>query len=355
MISRYFLFFMLVVLLAAGGCKKTDNQTQIIYFYTGSGAAGDVIDFTVNQSGLGYSIYNETYKQYDNGYFTTYSGELNGLYKIFARGSFYYGVELPGQVFGGCFPTARTENSLSYGVSLQTNTSNPLISGNYVYLRISNAAINGSTVNREWGILSILPNGTWMKQGYCNAPGILPMLMPDEYTGPVPPLNMADSGTWIVDTVSPGRFQMTRLNKTDTVSGFPFATDSGAVFVMDLGFRKGFLFGLKLLDGNINTMKGSYGYADVQYDASTGGGKFAVSDSSQALDWWRGNAYGKITNGLFGGVNQAGVLKNVFFAKNVDLNGETVDFYSVVSGPFFMEFQFRQNNFRSYGIGARLP
>ena len=132
-------------------------------------------------------------------------------------------------------------------------------------------------------------------------------------------------------------------------------TYPGAVFVMDLGYGHGFLTGLKLLEGSANPMKGNFGFADVRYDAGTGGGKIDVNDTTHTISWWRADSYAKVRNGSFGALNQCAVLKNVYFSKNVTFNGDTVDFYSVVSGPYFMEFQFRNNKFRSYGTGARLP
>ena len=73
------------------------------------------------------------------------------------------------------------------------------------------------------------------------------------------------------------------------------------------------------------------------------------------MSWWRADSYAKVRNGSLGVLNQCAVLRNVYFAKNIVFYGDTVDFYSVVSGPYFMEFQFRNNRFRSYGTGARLP
>ncbi|MCX6286353.1 MAG: hypothetical protein NTY96_04505 [Bacteroidetes bacterium] len=355
MTSRYCLFIVFVILMAAAGCKKNGDPAFVTYSYSGSGTAGDVLTFTVNESIGGYTIYNESNKLYVNGSFTVYSDELKGLYKVFANGAFYYAVEIPGQVFTGNFPTARLKNNFSYGVTRQTNTGNPQLYGNYIYIHISNTAVNGSTLNREWGILTFLADGTWTKQGYCNERGSLPRLMPDEYTGTIPPVNPSDTGTWIVNSLYPDQLIMNQFHSIDTLTGFPYASDSGAVFVMDMGFGHGFLVGLKLLDGDLNRIKGNYGYADVRYDASTGGGKFAVNDSSYNVEWWRGDSYAKIRNGVFGALNQSTVLKNVFYAKNISFYGDIVDYYAFVSGPYFMEFQFMNNQFRSYGLGARLP
>jgi len=339
----------------AAACSKNSNTTSVTNSYAGSGSAGDVLTYTVNESAGGYSIYNESTKRYDNGSFTVYTNELSGLYKVFTSGSFYYAVEIQGRVFTGNFPTARLNNNLSYGTSSQSVSGNPMNFGNYVYLHISKSAINGSTLNREWGILTILANGTWMKQGYCNDTGSLPSLMPDAYTGSLPPVNPSDSGTWTVNPLFPNRMNMSLMHSADSITGFPCASDSGAVFVMDLGYGHGFLTGLKLLEGSANPMKGNFGFADVRYDAGTGGGKIDVNDTTHTISWWRADSYAKVRNGSFGALNQCAVLKNVYFSKNVTFNGDTVDFYSVVSGPYFMEFQFRNNKFRSYGTGARLP
>jgi len=355
MISRQLLFFSLVILFAAVSCKKNDNQNVVPNYYTGSGTAGDVLSFTVNESAMGYTIFNESNRRYTNGSFTIYSGELNGLYKVFTNGAFYYAVEIPGQVFTGNFPTARLNNNMAFGVSMLANADGARIAGNYVYLHIGNSAVNGSTQNREWGILTMMADGSWLKQGYCNMAGVLPGLMPDEYTGTVPPPSPSDTGSWSVDPIYPDRLRMNQMNVVDTLTGFSHVGDSGAVFVMDMGFGRGFLIGLRLFDGNQNTLKGSYGYADVRYDAATGGGKFAVSDSTGMIDWWRGDSYGKIRNGTFEALTQSPVLKNVYYAKNVLFYGDLVDIYTIVSGPFFMEFQFQNNKFRSYGTGGRLP
>jgi len=350
-----FFYIALVILLAAAGCAKNNKPAFIEYTYNGSGTAGDILTITVNESIGGYTVYNESDRLYDNGSFTLYSNELKGLYKVFTAGSFYYAVEIPGQVFTGNFPAARLFNNLSYGISKQSGSVNPQSFGSYVYLHIAKTAVNGSSGNKEWGILTILSDGRWTRKAYCNDTGTLTSLMPDAYTGIVPPVNPSDTGTWIVNPRYPNRMIMSQANSIDTLTGFPCAGDSGAVFVMDLGFGHGFLIGLKLLDGSQNHMKGNYGYADVRYDATTGGGKFTVNDTSQAISWWRVDSYAKTTNGSFGALSQCAVLKNVYFAKDVLFYGETVDFYAVVSGPYFMEFQFLKNQFRSYGTGASLP
>ena len=349
-------FFLITLsLLLANGCKKSDNQAVSPNYYAGAGTAGDVLSFVVNESLMNYSVYNESNKLYDNGSFTIYSNELNGLYKVYAQGAFYYAVEIPGMVFTGNFPTARLNSNLSFSISQQANGSNPQIGGNYVYLHISNTSVNGSTLNREWGILTISADGTWTKQGYCNDTGSLPKLMPDEYSGTGPPAYPADSGFWNINPAYPNIFRMSQTNSADILTGFPFASDSGAVFIMDLGYGHGFLAGLKILDGDQNRIKGNYGYADVMYNAATGGGKFAVNDSSYNVEWWRADSYSKVKNGLFGNLSQTAVLKNVYYSKDVVFSGDTVNFYAVTSGPYFIEFQFRNNKFRSYGLGARLP
>lgn len=354
MISRYSLLISLVLLIAATACNKTESVSYTTFGYAGAGSVGDVLTFTVNESVMGYTVYNESNKRYANGSFTVYSNELKGLYKVFTNGAFYYAVEIPGQVFTGNFPTARMKNDLAFGTSLQSGVSNPKVFGNYVYFHVGNAAVNGSTSNREWGILALLPNGKWTKQGYCNDTGSMPRLMPDEYAGVVPPLNPADSGTWNVNTIFPNRLNMNLFNSLDSITGFPCASDSGSVLVVDLGYNKGFLMGLKLQDGDLNTIRGSYGYADARNDGVTAGGRFSFSDTTHYVSWWRADSYGKVTNGVFGVLYQCPVLKNVYFAKNVVYGTDTIDFYSVISGKYFMEFQFRNNKFRSCGMGARL-
>ena len=353
-ISKYFLIPALSVILVASSCTKSDNQVSISYNYAGAGAAGDVMTFMVNESVLGYNVYNESNKRYAQGSYVVYSDELNGLYKVYTNGSFYYAAEIHDQVFIGNFPTARQNNNLSCGISVNGGIADTRVFGTYVYLHVSNTAINGSAENREWGLLTLASDGRWMKQGYCNAAGALPKMMPDEYTGSVPPASPSDSGSWIVSQLYPNRLIMNQLHSGDSITGFPLASDSGAILVMDLGYGHGFLVGLKLLEGSPNPIKGGFGYADVRYDATTGGGKYVVNDSLY-VDWWRADAYGKIKNGMFGILYQSAVLKNVYYSKNVTFNSDVVDFYTVVSGKYFMEFQFRGNKFCSYGIGARVP
>jgi hypothetical protein len=355
MISRYIFFICIILLAVFSGCKKNDSTPYVEYTYNGSGAAGDILNITVNQTAGGYTVYNETNKLYDNGSYTVYTNELNGLYKVFVKGAFYYAVEMPGQVFTGNFPTARLNTDLSYVITPRALTGSAF-AGNYVYLHVGNLAINGSTLNKEWGILTILSNGKWTKQPYCNDTGTITALMPDEYSGQVPPVNPPDSGTWSVNSFYPNRLIMAGSSSPgDSLTGFAYVSDNGSVFNVDLGFGNGFLCGLKLLDGGSNPMTGSFGFTDIRYDATTGGGKFVNNDTNLSMGWWRADSYGKVKNGSFGTLNQCQVLKNVYFVKNAIFAGDTVDFYSVVSGPYFLEFQFRNNKFRSYGLGARLP
>jgi hypothetical protein len=349
-----FFFFMMILLIASAGCKK-NTVSDVINNYSGSGGKGDVISIMVDQTFGGYTIQNESLGKYDNGSYTVYSNELKGLYKVFALGSFYYAVELSGQVVTGNFPTASSGNNLSYGVSKLSNSANANVAGDYVFIHISNSQVNGSTLNKEWGILSIMADGTWMKQSYCNDTGTVTRMMPDEYSGPLPIISAPDSGTWTVNSLFHERLIMAQKNSNDSLTGFTFASDSGAVFVMDMGYNKGFLIGCKVLQGAQNTIKGNYGYADVRYDGTTGGGKYTINDSSHNVNWWRADSYAKVRNGVFGILNQCNILKNVYYCKNVVIYGDTVNFYTAVSGPYLLEFQFMNNKFRSYGTGARLP
>ena len=58
MISRYSLLICLVFLLAASACKKSENINYITYNYSGAGTIGDVLTFSVNESVMGYTVYN---------------------------------------------------------------------------------------------------------------------------------------------------------------------------------------------------------------------------------------------------------------------------------------------------------
>jgi hypothetical protein len=344
----------IIFIMLAGACKKDDSTPYVVYNYDGAASAGDVVSMAVNQSIGGYTVYNESNKRYANGSYVVYNGEMNGLYKVFVSGAFYYAVEIPGQVFTGNFPTARLYNTLSYSTSTDSRTTNPNMPGLYVYLRITNSQVNGSTLNKEWGLLDISAAGTWKRQSYCNDSGSIAKLMPEDYNGPVTLTSATDSGTWQAMPLYPNRLRMASINYPDSITGFSNALDSGAVFVMDLGYGNGFLVGMKLQDGNKNYIKGGYGYADSRYDGSTGGGKFSIADTSYIVQWWRGDSFGKVKSGSFGVLYPCPVLKNVYYARNVIFDRDTVDFYAVTSGPYFMEFQFSGNKFRSSGTGGRI-
>jgi hypothetical protein len=350
---RYFIFAF-VLLVASSGCKK-DSSKEVINYYSGSGGIGDVMSYTVNQTTGGYTVHNETRGLYANGSFTVYNNELNGLYKVYTNGSFYYAVELPGQVFAGNFPTSALDNNLCCGISTLSNVVNQYVQGDYVYIYISNSAVNGSTMNKEWGILSLAADGKWMKKSYCNDTGTVQQLMPEQYTGPLPIVNASDSGTWIVNPIYPERMIMATNNSHDSLTGFAYASDTGGIFIMDMGYKRGYIVGCKILPANPNKIRGNYGYADIRYDGSLGGGKYTVNDTAYYVTWWRADSYAKIRSGVFGSLSQCSVLKNVWYRKNAVVYGDTVDFYTAVSGPYLLEFQFRNNQFRSYGTGARLP
>jgi len=352
--DNFFLFIPMILLITFAGCTK-NPPSDTVNNYSGSGGKGDVMSFLFNETLGGYTVQNESTGKYDNGSYTIYANELKGLYKVFTNGSFYYAVELSGQSVTGNFPTATLGNNLSYGISKFSNSLNTNVPGDYVYIHISNAQVNGSILNKEWGILSMMADGTWKKQRYCNDTGSITRLMPDEYSGPLPLVSATDSGTWSVNSLFRERLIMAQKNSSDSLTGFPYASDSGAVFVMDMGYNKGFILGCKVMQGDKNKFRGNYGYADVRYDGSTGGGKYSCSDSSHSINWWRADSYAKVRNGVFGVLNQCNVLKNVFYCKNVVIYGDTVDFYTAVSGPYLLEFQFSHYKFRSYGTGGRLP
>lgn len=352
-----------VMLALIGSCEKeddTNNQTDIIKKYSGSGSEGDLITFDINQTNNTYTIENETTGETENGSYTIISNNtLSGVYHIEKGSSNFYAVELDDKIIAANFPTGNPDNNISFGVSSSINnignTNN--IAGDYVYIIMDNNGVMNNPKTKEWGILNIKGDNTWIKQSYATniGNGSMTELSPENYSGTLPITNGDETGEWAVNGSNKERLDVTIDGLSATLSGYVYATSNEAAFLLDLGTGNGFLIGLKVNDNStFNTIAGNYKFVNV-WDNGYGAGNYSISNSGEVI-WAHQGSDGE-SNGNFQLIQCSNVLKSIFYCDNVEFDDDYYEkLYCIVVGDIILELGFDNSNgdFTQYGIGAKI-
>lgn len=349
-----------------GACDKKedtepgDDNSSLIHEYSGSGSAGDLITFTIDQSKNRYTIHNETTGVDANGNYTILSdNNLSGVYKLNTGSSNFYAIELDEKIIAANFPSGNPDNNISFGISSSIdNTGNAgYISGNYVYIIMDIDGIMNDPLIKEWGILNVKGNHSWIKQGYATntGNGSIPEMSPDEYTGSLPITTGDETGSWVVNGANKERIDVSVDGSPGNLAGYVYASYSEAAFLLDLGTGKGFLIGLKITDNSsFNTIAGNYKYINVWGNNGFGAGNYSINNSGH-VNWTHQGSAGP-SNGSFQLTQCSNVFKNIYYCDNVDLGGGYHEqLYCVFSGDMIIHFGFDNSNgnFMQYGIGAR--
>lgn len=368
-----FNYLKLIILLMftailTGACDKKeetepeDENSGLIHEYSGSGAAGDLLTFTIDQSKNRYSIHNETTAVDANGNYTIMTdNNLSGVYKLNTGSLNYYAVELDEKIIATNFPSGNPDNNISFGVSSSIdNTGNTgYISGDYVYIVMNINGIMNNYLIKEWGILNIKENHSWIKQGYATntGNGSIPVMLPEEYTGSLPITSGEATGSWVVNGTHKERLDVTVDGSPGSLAGYVYATYNEAAFLLDLGTGNGFLIGLKITDlSTFNTIAGNFKYINVwgTNNNGFGAGNFSINNSGHVNWTHQGNA--GPSNGSFQLTQCSNVFRNIYYCDDVDLGGGYHEqLYCVISGNIILHFGFDNSNgnFAQYGIGAR--
>jgi hypothetical protein len=345
-----------------------DTTAPVLRKYAGSASYGDLLVFSVDPAASTCSVVNETTGQTVNHEFTVLQGDLKGVLKVQQGADVFHAVELGGTLIAASFPTGNPSNVISFGVSGVTdNTANKQnIPGDYVYIHISGREVNGSTNNKEWGIVSIIDDGTFRVKAQATGPGPgtgLTALAPEEYVGTFPVENPDVTGTWAVDTADPVRLVVQMTGTPTPLTGFAYAPDPNAIFLLDMGEGNGFILALKILPTmTIANLAGQYKFINV-YNGKTGGGRSAgkaVINVDGTGSYGHENTEGSYSTGVMENIAACPAIPNMFHAESqetTDGTVQTLKMYFVLLPYAYMGFNFRTDGefrFVGYSVGARI-
>ncbi|MCD4793362.1 MAG: hypothetical protein K8R54_09030 [Bacteroidales bacterium] len=358
--------FLMVIAVSIGACKKDnvvepeDNEDDIIKSYSGSGSEGDLVTFEINHTDGSYTIHNETTGEDESGNYTIITdNDLTGIYEINIGASNFYAVELDDKIIAANFPTGNPNNNISVGVSSSIDNSSNMnnIHGNYAYIIMDNDGIMDDPKIKEWGILNVKDDNTWIKKGYATntGDGSIPELSPDQYAGTLPITSGDETGTWVVNGENKERLDVSIDGSSESLSGFVYADVEEAAFLLDLGAGNGFLIGLRITDNSsFSIIADDYKFINV-WDNGYGAGNYSISNTG-VVNWVHQGSDGS-SDGNFQLTQCTNVLNNFFYCNNVDLGDDYFEsIYCIVVGDIILQFGFDNSNgdFAQYGIGAKI-
>jgi len=340
-------------------CSKDESSDKNVY--KGSASRGDLVTFQINKTDKTYSVDNETTGNSETGSYSIMDGALSGIYKVSTGGSNFYAVELDGKVIASNFPSGHAENKISFGISSAINNvgKESQIVGNYVYIHFSNVAVNGDVRNKEWGIVSVLANGTIFIQPYATGgdpgqSGLTPKA-PESFNSTLP-LSAGIQGAWNVNVNDKVKLNVGIQGTQYT--GFAYATATSAAFLLDMGVGNGYILGLKLSNSSptLSQLAGNYKFVGVVADGKKLGGNTLIkSDGTGTCDLEIDGVAS--TNESFTELTQCPNLPNMFYAKHLDSENPTYEgkAYFVLVDDIMMYFIFDSEGlFNAYGAGAKM-
>ena len=360
----------LMILFVFSSCEKAKDTTpddppvvenKIVNKYSGSGSHGDLLTFEINKTDQSYTLYNETTSQTETGSYGILSGNnLDGVYHISSGNSNFFGVELDDKIIAGNFPSGNTQNDITFGVSSEIDNSNRLndIAGDYMYIRLGNVSINGSSAYKEYGVFTLTANGNIKLidiatggDGSDSEVGALEDLAGFGLEYPIDDsYEYYLEGSWAINGSKKDRFDISLDGNNYT--GYAYSAGKTTVFLMDLGTGNGFAIGFKVYNPTLNDIVGNYKYIDTWSDGSRGAGNYSIS-STGMVNWTHTEDGVNVETGSFGPLNQVDEITNTFYYYNYDNEGN--DIYLVLAGDAIMHFIFNDDGeFQGYGTGANL-
>ncbi len=345
-----------------------DTSSGAVSVYAGSASHGDLVVFSVDHESGTCEVVNETTGQTSNVSFTVRDDQyLAGILDIAAESDHFYAVELTNKLIAANFDTGNPNNTISFGVSGGTNNmaNKANIPGDYVYIHISNAAVNGSTDIKEWGLLSIIDDGTYRVRAYATDAGdnSLAPMAPEAWSGAFPVETPNVTGTWDVNDSDHARIDVTMDGSGVNLTGFAYAPDPNGIFVLDMGTGYGFILAMKILPTmTLANLAGEYKFINVWND-SMGAGRSAgraVINADGSGSFGHLDVNGNFSAGGFDPLQACPNIQNMFFTSSVEMSGDTVVYikhYFVLLPYAIMGFNFRTDGgfrFVGYSVGARL-
>lgn len=373
--------FALVVALAACGTSESgtdatggtdtpaaDETTGTPRTYGGSGSYGDLLVFTIDPAAGTCEVVNETTDKTVKHAYTVLSGDMEGVLQVKADADVFHAVELGDKLIAATFPTGNAQNTISFGLAQTTAGAivQKNLPGDYVYIIVSGEEVNGSADNREWGVLSVIDDGTVRVKVYATGDGDKsgsPALAPEDFSGTFPVESPDLTGTWTVDATMGSRFNVTLSGAASALTGYAYAPDPNAVFVLDMGEGKGFLIALKILPTlTLANLVGEYKFVNV-YNGKDGGGRSAGKAQIKADGtgtYGHLETDGTYNSGVMKDITACPALQNMFHATSEETTDgfvHTLKHYFVLLPYAYVGFNFRTDGgfrFVGYSVGARL-
>ena len=226
--------------------------------------------------------------------------------------------------------------------------------------------MNGSTDVKEWGLLSVIDDGTFRVKVQATGPGDETgpeALSPEEYVGVFPVEEPDVTGSWSVNPSDPVRLDVTLDQTGENLTGYAYAPDPNAIFVLDMGPGNGFLLAMKILPGiTLANLAGTYKFINVWNDEAGEGrsaGK-AIINGDGTGSFSHLDTTGEISTGQLGDITACPQIPNLFHATSVETgHGATVTLkhYFLLLPYAYLGFNFRTDGdfrFAGYSVGARL-
>lgn len=358
----------LSILVIFAGCKKdeetpttptTTQNTTKSNTYAGSASHGDLMTFEINQEQKTYTLVNETTTKTETGtYQEEESGQVKGLYKASANGESFFAVELDDKIIASNFPSGNAQNEISFGVSSEISNvgKEAELAGDYVYIRMGNVPINGSTKYKEWGLLTVTATGEMhLMEAASGGSGDYDVYAPEDIAGlgspfPITASSADLSGTWSFDGSNNGRVKVSATGG-GSIAGYAYVAGNESVFLMDLGTGEGFALAYKITSRSIGAIAGSYKFIGVQDGGYQLAGVYDI-DGGGNLQYYVEDKTGNSDSGAFGPLTQLGVLTNTYYYHDA---AEQESYYLIIVGDAIMHFIFKDNGeYVSYGAGAKI-
>ncbi|MBI5546189.1 MAG: hypothetical protein HY901_20050 [Deltaproteobacteria bacterium] len=340
--------------------------------YSGSASRGDLVVFQIDPEHRTYTVHNETTNQDENGSYSILDGDFAGIKEVTANGKRFFAVELDDKVLAANFPVANSQANIYAGISsdIDNTGKEAQISGTYSWIHLTDEPINGSSTIKEWGILSVLANGTFKKWNFASGagtgtPAITPMA-PEALAAPVPPTSTpSETGTWGVAGSAKERLAVTIDGLAGvTLTGFAYAAEDASVFLLDLGTGKGFMLGLKNPAAHYTRAEiaGTYRFIDLWYAGSSvyrGAGTYLLPATGDGT-YDHKSEDGSLATGYLQGIEACPNIPNMFVITKMQWGSTTTQdddnvIRFAVVGKVVLHFTFdAEGNFVSYGVGARL-
>jgi len=343
------------------GDDNTGDNTANTNSYSGSATYGDLITFAINTDDQTYELYNETTDATEKGSYSIISeAEVDGLYHMSAGGDDFFGLELDDKIVVGNFPSGRSSNELTFGVTSEVDNSTyeSQIPGDYIYIRLGEVSVNGSSDFKEYGVFTLHSDGS-LNLLYFATGGTGDYVVYDiaelENEGLEFPIDDGYSdntdfyldGTWAIDGTKKDRLTVTLDGSAAT--GYAYAAGSTSVFLMDLGTGQGSAIAYKITATSASDVVGTYKFIDTHTDGSRGAGAYTIN-SDGTVDYAYTTDASTVETGSFGPLSFYDVLTNVMES---EFDGDYITM--VVAGDAIMHFITDENGkLISYGAGAKI-